>query len=85
MVTIDEPLMAAKAAHDSTQAMPMPPGIGDVAAAMKSISRRAIEPCDITLPARMNSGTASSTSRSTANHMSWIRNSMRLSATKTWT
>ena len=83
MVTIDEPLIAAKAAHDSTQATASPPGIGAVKADMKLISRLAMEPRDITLPASMNSGTDSSTSRSTVNQKSWIRNSILLLATNT--
>ena len=52
---------------------------------MKLISRLAIEPRDMTLPASMNSGTDSSTSRSTVNQKSWIRNSTLLLATKTCT
>ena len=82
MVTIDEPLMAAKAAHDSTQAIAMPPGNGEVSTCMKSIRRRAIEPRDMMLPASMNSGMESSTSRSTVNQKSWIRNSTLLLAMK---
>ena len=84
MVTMDEPLMAANAAHDMTQAMPMPPGMGEVMVVMKPMSRWAIEPRDITLPARMNSGMDSSTSRSTVNQKSCSKNSSLLLAMKTW-
>jgi hypothetical protein len=84
MVTMDEPLMAANAAHDSTHAMPRPPGNGEVNADMNSISRLAIEPRDMMLPASMNSGIDNSTSRSTVNQKSWIRNSIWLLATKVW-
>ena len=80
IVTIEEPLMAAKAAQDSTQAMPSPPGSDAVKACMKPIKRLAIDPRDMMLPASMNSGIDSSTSRSTVNQKSWIRNSILLLA-----
>ena len=78
MVTMEEPEIAAKAAQESTAATARPPGIGEVSTVITLIRRTAMLPRVITAPARMNIGIDSSTSRSMANQMSWIRNSMLL-------
>ena len=54
--------IVAKTAQDSTTATPSPPGTGAVKATASRISRLAIEPRAMMLPARMNSGTDSSNS-----------------------
>ena len=61
-VTAADPEMAAKPAAEATVAMARPPGMKLVLATAKSISRRAMLPRDITAPANMNRGMASSTS-----------------------
>ena len=72
-VTGDEPEMAANMAQDRMVATARPPGSHWVRTRMTSISRSAIEPRVITLPAAMNMGIASRTSLLRLPHMSSTR------------
>ena len=75
IVTIDEPDIAAKTAHERMVATASPPGSGLVTDETTAIRRSAIEPRDITPPHRMKSGIERITSLSRPTHMSSMMSS----------
>jgi hypothetical protein len=70
IVTVPEPDTAANIAQERTVAIASPPGTGADRARMRRMSRAAITPRAMTLPARMYKGIDSSTSLFAASHTS---------------